>query len=435
MTTSTPTPGNISANGSSPHGAAPQTEAEPRPKRPGVLTLLKDGSYRNYWFGTFFYFLVFGAQRFAFVLMVLELTNRAGLAGVVGFALGIPAFFITVPAGVWADRFDRRNMVIIANLAGAVVMAVVAVLVLTDVMNAWFALATALAVGFSTAAVQPPLTAMVQMIVPPERLMNGIVLRTMGQNLAQFFGATVAGASITIVGFDGAFALLAVLYLVGIVCMLGVELERSVQPTNRPSMRAAATEGMRFVFDNPALKGLVIISIFSGLFMLGPTFTLMPEVARTKLAVGPTLNSLLLAFTSVGMLGMSMFLATRDQVTRKGNLFVTNMLIAGPAIFLMGFSPWYATTALVMVIWGMGGGIFVNMNQTLIQRNTPNHMMGRVMAIYALSIAGLIPLGALLGGIGAEFIGAANYMMVSGTILTGCAIWAFFTQHDLRNLD
>jgi len=62
-------------------------------------------------------------------------------------------------------------------------------------------------------------------------------------------------------------------------------------------------------------------------------------------------------------------------------------------------------------------------------------MMGRVMAIYALSIAGLIPLGALLGGIGAEFIGAANYMMVSGTILTGCAIWAFLTQHDLRNLD
>jgi predicted MFS family arabinose efflux permease len=143
----------------------------------------------------------------------------------------------------------------------------------------------------------------------------------------------------------------------------------------------------------------------------------------------------LLAFTSIGMFSMSIFLATREQLTGKGNLFVANMLIAGPAVALMGLSPWYPATAAIMVIWGLGGGIFINMNQTLIQANTPNAMMGRVMSIYGLSIAGLIPMGALLGGIGAELMGADRYLTLSGGILTACAIWAFFTQKDLRALD
>lgn len=399
------------------------------------MDLFRDASFRNYWAATFFYFLVFGAQRFAFVLLVLELTERAGLAGAVGFALGIPAFFVTIPAGVWADRMDRRRMVVVANVAGAAVLTVVAVLSWTGAMNAWFALATALAVGFATAAVQPPLTAIVQMIVPTERLMNGIVLRTMGQNLAQFFGTVFAGGAIALFDFGGAFALQASLYLVAVAFMLGVRLERPAQPAARPGMREAATEGMRFVFGDPALRGLVIVSIFTGLFMLGPTFTLIPEVARTKLGVGPALNGLLLAYTSIGMLAMSIFLVTRREMTGKGNVFVTNLLVAGPVICVLGLSPWYAFTAVVMVVWGLGGGIYVNMNQTLIQSNTPNEMMGRVMSIYSLSIAGLIPLGALLSGIGAELIGADRYLVLSGVILTGCAVWAFLTQHDLRALD
>ncbi|PKN79503.1 MAG: hypothetical protein CVU47_10505, partial [Chloroflexi bacterium HGW-Chloroflexi-9] len=190
----------------------------------GVLALLGEPVYRSYWLANFFYFLVFGAQRFAFVLFVLELTDRAGLGGLVGFALGIPAFFITVPAGVWADRLDRRRMVMASCLAGAAMMAVVAALTLTGLINAPVALVAALAIGFVTASVQPPLTAIVQMIVPPEHLVSGIVLRTMGQNLAQFVGAVAGGVTIATLDFGGAFAVQSTLYLVAFVCLLGVRL-------------------------------------------------------------------------------------------------------------------------------------------------------------------------------------------------------------------
>lgn len=88
-----------------------------------------------------------------------------------------------------------------------------------------------------------------------------------------------------------------------------------------------------------------------------------------------------------------------------------------------------------MALWGLGGGVYVNLNQTLIQTNTPNAMMARVMSIYMLSIAGIIPLGSLLAGTGAAAIGADRYQMLSGVILTLAAIWGFFTQRELCALD
>ena len=402
-------------------------------RRLEMFALFANRDFRFYWLANFFYFLVFGAQRFAFVLLVLELTDRAGLGGVVGFALGVPAFFVTVPAGVWADRLDRRRMVFVSNLGGAAVLAAVAVLSWLGVLTPVVALVMALAAGFVSASVMPPLTSIVPMIVPPERLMNAIVLRTMGQNLAQFVGAALGGVAIALLDFGGAFALQSGLFVIVAVCIVLVRLPATAASSAaRPSMGDAARDGARFVFGNAALRSLVIVSVFSGLFMLGPVFVLMPEIARTRLEVGAGPNSLLLAFTSIGMFAMSLWLAAHGELSRKGLWFIGNLLVSGPLMVGMGLSGWYPLTALLMFGWGLAGGIFVNLNQTLIQTNTPNALMGRVMSIYGLSIAGIIPLGSLLAGAGAEAIGADGYLVLSGVVIGACSVWAALTQRALR---
>ena len=339
-----------------------------------------------------------------------------------------------MPAGVWADRLDRRKMVIGSNLAGAGVAAGVAALAWAGAISV--PLAMVLATGLVTASVQPPLTSIVQMIVPPARLTHGIVLRTMGQNLAQFFGTAIGGLSIAMLGYGGAFAVLAGGYLIGVLAMRGVRLPAATASTVAwPKMWVAAKESARFVFSDPALRGLVIFSVISGLFMLGPTFVLIPQIGREKLEAGPGPNSVLLALMGAGMFCMSLFLFTRRAIHRKGPWFVVNLLWAGPVMILTGWSGSYWLTALLMTLWGLGGGVYVNLNQTLIQSNTPNAMMGRVMSIYTLSIAGIIPLGSLLAGVGAASIGADSYQMLSGGILTIAAVWGFLTLRELRALD
>lgn len=417
-------------------GAIAQAPPAGGESRSAMLDLFANRNFRYYWIATFFYFLVFGAQRFTFVLLVLELTDRAGLGGVVGFAIGIPAFFVAIPAGVWADRFDRKRMVMITSTAGAAVMAAVAVLVLVGWMSFGVALVLALLAGLAGATTQPALMSIVPMIVPRERLMNGIVLRTMGMNLAQVFGAGLAGAVIAVSGFDGAFFAQSACLLLAVVAMLGVKLAAAPPVLGeRPRMRTQAMEGLRYVYSDPPLRGLIVISVVAGLFMLGPVFVLVPEIARTKLEVGSSLNGLLMTFTGAGMFVMSFFLASRKSLTRKGRWFLVNFLVAGPIVAAIGLSPVYPLTAFFMFLWGIGGGVFVNMNQTLVQMNTPDAMMGRVMSIVALSIAGVMPLGALIAGIGAEVIGPDWYMAFAGGVLLAAAVYYNFRLRELREMD
>lgn len=417
-------------------GAIAQAPPAEEPARGAMLDLFANRSFRYYWIATFFYMLVFGAQRFTFVLLVLELTDRAGLGGVIGFAIGIPAFFVAIPAGVWADQYDRRRMVMMTNLAGAAVMAVVAILVLAGWMNFGVALALALLAGLAGATTQPALMSIVPMIVPRERLMNGIVLRTMGMNLAQVFGAGLAGALVAVAGFEGAFFAQAGFLVLAVLAMIGVGLGAAPPaPAERPRMRTQAMEGLRYVSNDQALRGLVVISVVAGLFMLGPVFVLVPEIARTKLEVGSSLNGLLMTFTGAGMFFMSLYLGSRRSLTRKGRWFLLNFLVAGPIVAAIGLSPVYPLTAFFMFLWGIGGGIFVNMNQTLVQMNTPDAMMGRVMSILALSMAGIMPLGSLLAGLGAEVIGPDWYMALSGTVLFAAAVYSNFALRGLRDMD
>ena len=200
-------------------------------------------------------------------------------------------------------------------------------------------------------------------------------------------------------------------------------------------MRLQAREGLAFVFSDRGLRALVIVMVISGLFMIGPVFVLIPEIARTKLEVGPFANAMLFAAMSVGMLMMSVVLASLPRLPRKGHWFLLNMLTPGPYLILMAWSDWYVVSALFMFLWGVGGGVFMNLSMTLMQAHTPNHLQGRVMSISGLSIAGLIPLGSLFAGGGAELAGADVYLAFSGAVLLTSAIVVFVTARALREME
>ena len=385
-------------------------------------------SFRRYWVSTFFYFLVYGTQRFTFVWLVLELSDNAALAGVTAFALGIPAFFITLPAGAYADRLDRRKMVVATNIVGAACSIAIAILIWTDTINVTLAIVMALAMGVTTAATQPALTAMIPTIVPRERLMNGIVLRTMGQNLAMVLGAAVGGVIIDVWDIGGAFAIPAAAYALSIIAMLGVQAQQVTERLSRDerqSIRQSVTEGLAFIYRAPGLLGLMILLATLGFVMLGPVFVLIPEIARETLGQDATGASLLFAITSVGMLVMSIALASMSNLRRKGAILLITLMIGGVIVIGLGASRWYLLTAVVMFLWGLGGGIIVNLNQTLAQSHTPDEMMGRVMSVVTLAIAGMMPLGSLVAGGGAELVGASAWLMGCGValIVIGAVLW------------
>lgn len=395
-------------------------------------------SFQFYWVSTFFYFMVFGTQQFTFVWLVLELSDNAGLAGVTAFALGIPAFLITLPAGAFADRIDRRLMIVWTNLAGAALSVLTAFLIWTDVITVALVIALAVATGATRAATQPPLMAMVPTIVPRERLMNGIVLRTMGQNLAMVMGVAVGGVVIDVWDIGGTYAILAGGYLISTIAILGVSLRALPPPSHaapRLGLASSVKEGLSFVYSNPGMFGLIILLSTLGFVMLGPVFVLIPEIAREDLGQKATGASVLFAITSIGMFVMSVALASMSNLRRKGAILLITLMVGGLMVMGLGASQWYLLTAVLMFLWGLGGGIMVNLNQTLAQSHTPDEMMGRVMSVVTLAVAGMMPLGSLAAGGGAELIGAGEWLIVCGValIVIGSILWLRLPA--LRDMD
>ena len=411
------------------------TEAvEAAKHRPGTLAAFREREFRLLWTNTFLFSLVQSTQRFTFVWLVLELGRGADASGVVLFAMGVPAFVVVLPAGAWSDRLDRRKLLLGSQFGALVVTTMTAILVASDRIDLPITVALGTALGATLAFGQPVRAAVLPSLVPRERLMNAIVLTTIGMNISMIVGPAIGGAAIAAWGLDGAFGLQAVIYALGLGVLLLLRLpERPPLPPRR-RLRVEIGEGLTFVVRHREIRALFILLAGTGLFMLGPYQALMPQIAREKLGSDAFGASLLFAFLGIGMGFTSILLARTRDLPRKGAWFAGGLVVGGVVQAGLGLSQVYAVSAVLMFLWGVGGGLFMNLNQTLIQTHTSDEVMGRVMALHTLAMVGLAPLGALAGGVVAGFIGAPAAVAVAGLGISAVAATVLVKVDSLRGM-
>jgi MFS family permease len=401
------------------------------------MATLRVPYFGAFWVASLFYFIVFGTQIFAFAWLVLELSDSAAQSAFVVFTLGIPALFVSLPAGVLFDRVDRRSMIIVATTAAAIVLLAMALVIAAGAITVPLAILFALALGVAFGANLPGIQAVVPTLVPPERLLSAISLQTMGMTAGLAVGAAVGGLVIDQVGIAEAFFMQAGLLFLSAVLMLRVRIPRPpAEATARPlDMRGEIAEGARFIMRDRGLLGLMALMAVVGLLMLGPVFALIPDVARSKLGQDAGAAGLLFAVTGVGIFAISFGLAAIGRMPRMGLVFTVATVTGGFFLIGMGLSEMYLLTALIMFGWGLGGGFVVNTNRTLIQSRTPPAMMGRVMAFYALAFGAARPLGSLLAAGLAAWIGSEGALIFSGIALIVITTLFLVTQRDLRQME
>ena len=353
----------------------------------GIVATLRVPSFGAFWVASLFYFIVFGTQTFAFAWLVLELSDSASQSALVVFSLGIPALFVSLPAGVLFDRLDRRRLIMLASASGGVVMLAMALVISSGAMSVPLAVLFALSVGVAFGVNLPGIQAVVPSLVPPERLLSAISLQTMGMTTGLALGAALGGLVISQYGIAEAFF-----------------------------MQAA-------------------LLFLSALLMLGPVFALVPDVARSKLGQGADTAGLLFAVTGVGAFGISLGLAAVGRLRRMGLVFLVTVVTGGFFLIAMGLSEVYIVTAAIMFGWGMAGGFIANTSRALIQSRTPARMMGRVIAFYALAFGAARPLGSLLAAPLAAWLGSDGGLIFSGALLIAIATLFLATQRELREME
>ncbi|MEY3806989.1 MAG: hypothetical protein RIR69_1801 [Actinomycetota bacterium] len=360
--------------------------------------------FRLLWTNSFLFVLVQSTQRFAFVWLALELGARSNISGVILFVMGIPALLISLPVGVMSDHLNRRTLLLTSQIGALLMTIAIAAMVTSGNMTISWAIAGSFFAGVFVALGTPVRSAVIPTLVPSDKLVGAIAVNTIGMNIGLIIGPATAGPVIRIWGIQGAFWLQAVLYAVGLLALINLELPPSSNPTRR-SLKYEIFEGIKFIHHHQAVRSFFVLLSASTIFMMAPWIVLGPQLAREEAGATGSQTTLMFALLGVGQFVTSMFIMRFNQLlVRKGLWFMLGLCWGSGVQMFLGQSSSIITMSLFLFLWGVGGGFYMNLNQTLIQNNTPREVMGRVMAIHSLLMSGLAPTGALLVGVIARYV-------------------------------
>lgn len=363
--------------------------------------------FRLLWTNSFLFVLVQSTQRFAFVWLALELGARSNISGVILFVMGIPALLISLPVGVMSDHLNRRTLLLTSQIGALTMTIAIAALVTSGGMTISWAIVGSFFAGIFVALGTPVRAAVIPTLVPNDKLVGAIAVNTIGMNIGLIIGPATAGPVIRIWGIQGAFWLQAVLYAVGLLALINLELPPSSNPTRR-SLKHEIFEGIKFIHRHQAVRSFFVLLSASTIFMMAPWIVLGPQLAREEAGATGSQTTLMFALLGVGQFVTSMFIMRFNQLlVRKGLWFMLGLCWGSGVQMFLGQSNSIITMSLFLFMWGVGGGFYMNLNQTLIQNNTPREVMGRVMAIHSLLMSGLAPTGALLVGVIARYVDSA----------------------------
>ena len=372
--------------------------------------LMRIEPFRLLWTNSFLFVLVQSTQRFAFVWLALELGARSDINGLILFVMGIPALLISLPVGVMSDHLNRKTLLLVSQIGALATTVVIAFMVSADLMTLSWAIAASFAAGIFIAVGSPVRAAAIPTLVPPDKLIGAIAVNTIGMNIGLIIGPATAGPVIRIWGIQGAFWLQAVLYGLGLIALIRLELPTGVN-TQRRSLRWEILEGIKFIHGHQAVRSFFVLLSASTLFMMAPWIVLGPQLAREQAGASASQTTIMFALLGVGQFVTSLFIMRFNQLlVRKGLWFMCGLCWGSGVQILLGQSTSIAVMSIFLFMWGVGGGLYMNLNQTLIQNNTPREVMGRVMAIHSLLMSGLAPAGALLVGLGARQVDSAPMM-------------------------
>ena len=397
-----------------------------------IRELLADRNYRDFWLAQVIVFGINGTVRFMFVWLMVTLTDWSAAEGLVSIALGVPAVFLSLHAGAWSDRMDRRIFCLWWMAASAIAFAAFSILIATDVVTPRVAGVAALVIGTFMVMMQPNLNAIVPELVAPERLMNAAALQNAGGQTANFSGLAFGGLIIGLLGNAAGFGLVAAVMAISFALMWRVSVPFVAPKQARRSVGREVMEGLRYGLGSEPRRSLLVAALILGASFAAMQIS-MPRVVEEDFGRGSFAAGVLLGTFGIGMLASSIFVAGRSEMRHGRNVALFIGIGLGMGQFLLSLAPNYAMSVVVMVTWGINAGLAIASHRTLLQQHTEPAMMGRVMGIMTLGFSGGLPFGALVQSVLAPAVGPVLTMRWVG-LVTMCITIPLLFRKAIRNL-
>jgi len=375
---------------------------------------LKHGNYRLFFAGQGISLIGTWMQQLAMSWLVYRMTHSALLLGIVGFSGMIPSFLLAPFAGVLADRWNKRRVLVITQTLSMLQAFALAALILTKTVSIWHIVTLSIFLGCVNAFDIITRQAFVpDMLERKEDLGNAIALNSSLFNGARLIGPAFAGVLIALVGEGMCFLLNGISYLAVIVALLLMKIERSPARTDKEGLMSEIAQGFSYAFSFTPMKSiLLLLALIS--FAGVPYQVLMPMFAGSILHGGPHTLGFLMAASGLGALAGTIFLASRKGALRLGMTTPVAGLVFGVGLMAFSYSHFLWLSLLLMSVTGFGIMVQMASSNMVLQHIVEDGKRGRVMSFFAMAFMGTAPFGSLLAGALAGRIGAPATLFLCG---------------------
>ena len=372
-------------------------------------------------------------------LLVLHLTDSPVHLGLVMAVRAIPSLALGLLAGVIADNFNRRTVLLATKVSVFCLGAVFAFILVMGWVELWHVYVFTLLRGATMAFDQPARRAMIPSLVPKHLVTNAMALSSGSVQATRIVGAGGAGLIMAFAGIEAAFVAIAVFYAGAVLFTWMLRVPDHARQGYRGvrSMGNDMMEGFRFAWNEPSVRGVIILA--GGYFAFGFGFMQVfgPLFAKQVLEIGNSGFGYMMAVTGVGGVVGTLVLASLNPNRSRGLIIIWLLVIFGLLQVMVAGSTYLGSVALVFLVaalLGMGqSSLFPLINAVLLQAS-PENLRGRVIGLLSLDRA-FATLGAALGGLLAAAIGPQLAQIVFGVacVLTALGLLAFYPA--LRRID
>lgn len=393
-----------------------------------IFRAFRHRDFRLMWLGACGSTIGTFVQQFAQSWLVYDLTKNPFYLGLDLFLGQLPIILFSLVGGVFADRMDRRKMLLGSQYIQMVCAFVLAALFFAHAVRIWQILSLSFIVGLGQSFGGPAYSALLPTLVPAEDLANAIAMNSIQFNLARVLGPALGGLAYATVGATWCFTLNGISYLAVIASLAMIQVKFVPQKSKEPILKSMK-EGLRFIREREGLPALVFLAFFTT--ALGFSLTgFLPVIIQTVFHRGPQTYQLLLVCSGAGSVVGALIVAASEKLKEQGFAVLLTLIGLGASITGFALSRWLPLSCLLLFMSGVAIMASASLMLSLVQLIVSDHMRGRVMSVYNLAFRLGIPVGSLTLGKVIPIIGVSPALAIAGVGLIGVTVYFVIAMRD-----
>jgi len=397
-----------------------------------IFSALRNRNYRWFYAGQFISLIGTWTRTAALGWVAFQFTHSEFLLGMVFVLNSLPLFIFAVYAGSLADRIPKMRIFTWSTWFSMLSSALLAIMLFYGPVHIAYLMVFSALWGLSTAFEMPARQSLMIELVGKNDLVNAIALNSAMVNATRVIGPAIGGVLLASVGAAWCFLVDAVSYLAVVYSIYQMKL-----PAAHYEMRKVETgmkymlEGFRYLSTNVVMAQAMILLFIMGLG--GWAYqSQLSAFAVTQLHLHELGYSALLAMNGLGACTAALYVASQGSRLVKLSTMYTGTVIYGTFIILCGFAHQPVIASSLIFVAGFGIILFFSIGNSIIQTQSPDHLRGRLMGIWALVFGGGMPLGSFWMGVTASKTGSGHALQVGGLFcLIGAAV-VYVVSHITR---